>query len=457
MGDRRAAVGWTQEVPSAPGRWPLLGHAVPLMRQPLDFVRSLSKTGPLARVDLGGLSVLFVTDMELTKEVFTRHAPKMTKGRLFDNMEALVGCGLATADRETHRVHRRIIQPLFAEQHLARYAETMTKQAVHLADSLWAGQELSVERVMSDYSINTLTATMFAADLDPQAVTTVRESVRVILDTMLKRAVMPPWADRLPIPPNRRFLAASRRIREVIEGVIADTPRSDLAERTDLVATLLAARDRETGDRLSDSEVRDELATMLFAGTETTASTLAWALHELATHPEAEQQALEELDAVLGGPRPVTFEDTKKMPYLRSVLEETLRLHGVTLLMRRTVEPVNLGGVEIPAGTEIALSLYALHRDGAVFGSDAAEFDPDRMRTHGNYLPFGAGNRKCIGNDFSWTESLITLATLLPRWQLRPAAGYAPREALAAMASPTGIRMTAHERERATASGPVHS
>ncbi|WP_369200668.1 cytochrome P450 [Streptomyces sp. PU-14G] len=441
-------MGWATQVPCAPGKWPVLGHAVPLMRNPLAFVRSLSRTGPLVRVDLGGLNVVFVTDMGLTHEVFTRHARHLTKGRLFDNMEPLVGCGLATADRETHREHRRIIQPLFTEEHLSRYAEAMTRQATALADSLNEGEQLTVERVMSDYSINTLTATMFAADLDPKAVATVREGVRVILDTMLQRAVMPPWADRLPVPPNRRFLAASRRMREVIESVIAATPRTDLAHRSDLVATLLAARDRETGKRLTDAEVRDELATMLFAGTETTASTLSWALHELATHPEAEQRALDELEEVLGGPRPVTYEDTKRMPYLRSVLEETLRLHGVTLLMRRTVEPIRLGRVDIPSGTEIALSLYALHRETELFGPTAAEFDPDRARTHTTYIPFGAGNRKCIGNDFSWTEALITLATLLPRWQLRPAADYAPREALAAMASPTGVRMTVSPRKR---------
>lgn len=431
-------MGWMQEVPSAPGRWPLLGHAVPMARDPLAFLLSLAETGDLVRIGFGGLQVLVVTSVDVGREVLTWSGRQVTKGRLFDNMLPLVGDGLATADRETHRRHRRIIQPQFSEKHLARYAETMTQQAERFTSSLREGQRLDVGKEMSEYAINTLVATMFARDPDPRAVQTVRESVGVVLDTMLVRAVMPPWADRLPISPNRRFLAASRRIRAHIEELIEATPRTGLEDGGDLVSTLLAARDSETGDGLTDAEVRDELATILFAGTETTGTTMAWALHEMATHPEVQEKVLAELHSVLGEPRPVTYQDTLQLPYLRSVLEETLRLHGVTLLMRRTLEPIQLRGVEIPADTEIAFSLYALHRDRRLFGDDAEEFNPERGHDTRKNVPFGAGTRKCIGNDFSWTEAMITLATLLPRWELTPAPGYAPREALSAMPRPAG-------------------
>ncbi|MFD0327620.1 cytochrome P450 [Streptacidiphilus monticola] len=194
---------------------------------------------------------------------------------------------------------------------------------------------------------------------------------------------------------------------------------------------------------MTDSEIRDELGSILFAGVETSATALTWALHEIAGDREVERRLLDELDSVLRGRAP-SWEDVPRLPYLRQVLNETLRLHGVTLLMRRAVEPVTVGGIDLPAGAEVAFSLYALQVDPRTF-ADPGRFDPDRwlperaaeLPRHA-FIPFGAGTRKCIGEGWAWTEMTIALATLLSRWRFRPAPGPRPGRSPPPCRTPTG-------------------
>ncbi|WVS76357.1 cytochrome P450 [Streptomyces sp. SS162] len=440
-------------VPRAPGALPLLGHAWQLWRDPLGFLESLRRTGELVRVDLGTLPTYVATTPELVHEVTVRQARSFEKGRLFDRVRPLVGTGLATATGDVHRRHRRLIQPIFHPERIAGYAELMCARAAALSDSWTAGQRIAVEDAMAEYAIETLAATMFSADIGRPAVEAVRRELPVILKNMLIRAASPKLLDRLPVPANRDFDTAAANLRRVIDEVITSTRDAGRTGRPDLLTVLLDARDADTGEAFTDTEVRDELVTMLFAGSETTASTLSWALYELARHPEVEKQVVAELDEVLGD-RPLAAEDLCRLGGIRRVLDEAIRLYGVTLLMRRTLLPVELGGHRLPAGTEVAFSLYAMHRDPAVFERPDA-FDPDRWLperaaqiSRHSYIPFGAGSRKCIGDTFAWTEATIALATILRRWRLRPAPGHTPKAAASAMAHPDHVPMIVTPRER---------
>ncbi|HWM39616.1 MAG TPA: cytochrome P450, partial [Streptomyces sp.] len=293
------------------------------------------------------------------------------------------------------------------------------------------------------------------SSLGRSSVRAVQRILPTILDTMLTRAVMPP---ALTPVATVRFHRAARVLRRTIRNVIAQSRRD--GESSSLTARLMAARDPETGQSLTDVDVLDEDATMLFAGTETTASTLAWAMDHLARHPEAEKRMRTEIDRVLGD-RQVTYQDVAKLKFTEAVVQEALRQHGVVLLMRRTHAPVTLSGVRIPAGTEVAFSLYAMHRDPAVY-RDPDTFDPDRWSPEGRaamcphaHMPFGAGTRKCIGDRFSVVENVITLATLYQRGRFATVPGRpAPRERLAGLAGPDGVYLSwqPHARsERAAA------
>jgi cytochrome P450 len=274
----------------------------------------------------------------------------------------------------------------------------------------------------------------------------------IIIQNLLLRTVSPKLLDRLPIPANRRFDTATRELHQVLDRVIAAARKAGADDEPDVLSTLLAARDPETGEPLTDAEIRDELGTILFAGAEATASTLAWAIHEIARNPDIEERLVAEIHSVVGD-GPVTFEHVTQLPLLRRVLDETIRLHGVTLLMRRTIEPVELAGFTLSPGTEVAFSLYALHRDPRAY-ADPERFDPDRWlpersvgRPREAFVPFSAGNRKCIGDAFAWTAIIIALATILPRWQLRHVPGSAPREATSAVPHPDHLPMIALRRD----------
>ncbi|MFP3991372.1 cytochrome P450 [Streptomyces sp. E11-3] len=439
-------------VPKVPGGMPLLGHAWKLGREPLGFLRSLRQSGDLVRINLGTMPVYVATSAALIHEVTVTRARSFEKGRLYDRVRPLVGNGLATAGGEVHRRNRRLIQPMFHKQRIAGYADIMSRRSLALAESWTPGQQIAVDQVMGEFAIETLAETMFSTDIGRPAVASVRQNLPVILKNMLIRAASPKALDRLPIGPNRAFDNATASMRKVIDEVIASTRKAGKTGSPDLLSVLLEARDADTGESLTDDEVRDELVTILFAGTETTASTLSWAFHELAHHPEAERELLAEIDEVVGT-RPVTIDDVPRLTAVKRVLDEVIRLHGVTLLMRRTTEPVEIGGFRLPEGTEVAFSLYAVHRDPSLY-TDPDRFDPDRWLPERKaeiprqaFVPFGSGNRKCIGDTFSWTEATIALATILARWRLRTVPGHTTREAASAMAHPDHVPMQVLARE----------
>lgn len=438
-------------VPRAPGRIPLLGHAWSLWREPYGFVKSLRKAGDLVRIDLGTLPVYFVNDAALAHEVMVTKARSFEKGRFFDRLRSLVGNGLVTADSVTHRRHRRLVQPMFHRARIAGYARIMTEQAQRMTEDWQPGRTVAVDEAVADFVISTLARTMFSGELGRPAEEAVRRNVPVIIETLLLRSASPKLLDRVPIRPNRRFDAAQHELHEVIDGVIAAAREEGDTDQPDLLSTLLAARDADTGEALTDIEIRDELGTILFAGAETAVSTLAWAFYEIARRPEVEEAVLAEIDTVIGD-RPVTFEDVPKLEYIRRVIDEVVRLHSVTLLMRRSTEYVELGGVTLPPSTEVAFSLYALHQDPRWF-PEPQRFDPDRWLPERSgdipreaFVPFGSGARKCIGDAFAWTEVPILIATVLAHWKLRPAPGEPPREAISAMPHPDRMPMVVERR-----------
>jgi cytochrome P450 len=187
---------------------------------------------------------------------------------------------------------------------------------------------------------------------------------------------------------------------------------------------LLHAQDEDSGRKMTDQQLRDEVMTLFLAGHETTANTLAWAWYLLAQHPEAEARLHAELGSVLGRRLP-TVADLPRLKCTESVVNETLRVYPtVWVVGREAVEPVELGGYSIPAGTTVLLPQWVIHRDGRWF-DDPLDFRPERwadglmQRIHRYaYFPFGGGPRICIGNNFALMEAALILATIARNYRL---------------------------------------
>jgi cytochrome P450 len=213
---------------------------------------------------------------------------------------------------------------------------------------------------------------------------------------------------------------------------------------------LLMARD-EDGAAMTDEQAYDEVVTLLSAGIETSALALAWLFHEIASNPEVERRVHDEVDQVLGG-RSATFDDYAKLTYTRQVISETLRTYPIWILMRRTLCDVELGGVQLPAGTEVTISPHALHFDPRSF-PDPHRFDPDRWAPdrvrdvpRGAFIPFGAGNHQCVGNTFAQLEMAVTVATIASRWRLVPVPERPLKVTYTSTAYPARLSMTAVPR-----------
>ncbi|HKR50674.1 MAG TPA: cytochrome P450, partial [Pseudonocardiaceae bacterium] len=244
---------------------------------------------------------------------------------------------------------------------------------------------------------------------------------------------------------NRRFDEAAARFRRVVAGVIA-AARADRKDRGDLLSMLLLARDEDTGESMTDEQVHDEIVTILTAGTETTAVALAWLFYELGQHPDIERRFHAEIDRVLAGRR-ATFDDIPRLEYTQRIITEILRKYPILILMRRARTDVDLGGVHIQPGTEVAFSQYALHHDPHLY-PDPERFDPDRWLPdrattlpRGAFIPFGAGPHHCPGYSFAETEIAIVAATVAARWRLVPVAGRPIRSRMAVTMHPRQLPM----------------
>ncbi|KOX14486.1 cytochrome P450 [Saccharothrix sp. NRRL B-16348] len=435
------------EAPTVPGRLPLLGHTASLLRQRLAFTADLRSHGPVVRVYLGRLPLHFVTTAELAHQVLTGETDKFDKGIFVDKLRRAFGNGLVSTDGDVHRRQRRMIQPAFHRRPLTRYSETMTALAAELANSWRDGQVLELDRVMQDLAITVVGRTLFSADFGPSVSAEIRAHTPTLIRLGVVRALSPAGLEKLPIPANRRFDRAVAHVHRVVDDVV-DSARGD---RDDLLSALLNARDEGTGAAMDRQQVRDEVVTLLTAGTETTGIALSWLFHELARDPEVERRVHAEVDDVLAG-RAATVDDLRRLPYLQRVITEVLRRYPLWLMLRRANTSVSLGGVRLPAGAEVGFSPHALHHDPRYY-DDPARFDPDRWLParaaalpKGAYVPFAGGLHHCPGHAFAHIEIAIVAATLAARWRLVPVPGEPVRPKVIGLLYPNRLPMTAHRR-----------
>ncbi|WP_225846837.1 cytochrome P450 [Streptomyces sp. HPF1205] len=438
-------------IPVAGNSVPFLGHAVPLLRDPLGFLSSLPAYGSLVKLRLGPLPVVMVCDPGLTRQVLLDDRTFDMGGPVMDRARKLVGEGLGTCPRSKHRRQRRLCQPAFHRDRMPVYGEPMAASCTAVADSWHDGQVIDVTGAMSTLVMRVVAQTMFGTSL-PRVSRDLAQDFRAVAQPAFWLMVMPPVLGRLPLPANRRFRQARDGMWDTVRDIIA-ARRLDGGDHADLLASLLDAQDPESDPEeraLSDEEVAEQVVN-IFAGSDAAGPALAWALYLIATHPEIEERLHAEVDEVLAG-GPLTFAHLPELKLADRVISEALRLYTPTWLGSRIVTAdTDLGGYELPAKTMIGWSPYLIHRRPDLY-DDPDRFDPDRWlgsRTDKEaYFPFGAGARKCIGNRFGTATAVLTLAAIASRWTLRPADDQPLRPVVKTMLAPYGLRMRVTARGR---------
>jgi cytochrome P450 len=366
------------------------------------------------------------------KHVLQENNHAYEKGVVIAKLKVLIGDGLFSSEGDFWRRQRRLAQPAFHRQRLAGFVATMTDAAdAHVArweQAARAGTPVDVAADMSRLTLGIVGRTLFSRRLDDEADAVgavLMEALELLNHRAMSFLSSPLW---WPSSANRRLRRAIAALDRVVFEIIEQRRRTG-EPRDDLLGMLLQARDEDTGESMTDRQLRDEVMTFLLAGHETTAVALTWTWHLLAQHPDVEARLAVEATAALGGRTP-TIEDIPRLAYARMVVEETMRLYPpVWGFMRQAVKPDVVGGYRIPKGAVLAIVPYVTHRHPA-FWDDPERFDPERFtparvreRPRFAYLPFSGGPRLCIGNEFALMEAQLVLAMVALRFRLRAVPG----------------------------------
>ncbi|WP_238815891.1 cytochrome P450 [Nocardia brasiliensis] len=439
----------------APGRLPVLGHLVPLLRDPLGFMTSLPAHGDLVGIGLGPRNAVVVCDLELTRQMLRQDRVFDKGGPVFDHGRALVGEGLATCPHAKHRRQRRLLQPAFRAERLATYTPMMAQEIAELVDTWHDGQVIDVKAQLHTLAAHVIAATLFDKAISEETQQRLLRDVEAVFAGVMRHAIVPAWMRRWPVVGNRACIEAAAEARAILRELVL-ARRVEGVDRGDLFSALVFARDSEGGGQLTDDEIVDQVLTFFFAGTDTSAATLAWALILLDQHPEFAARVYAEVDTVLAG-RPAGPADLPNLPFTGQVITEVLRLRPPAWLQTRMVTAdTTLGKYALSAGTTVIYSTYLIQHRADLY-PDPERFDPDRFdparsapSPRDGMLPFAAGARKCIGDNFALNEATLALATIAARWRLRTVAGIDTGPTLAVVPQPRQLRMRATARERRT-------
>ncbi|WP_049714835.1 cytochrome P450 [Streptomyces caatingaensis] len=432
------------DVPTAAGALPGVGHLHHLVRHRLRFLESLRRSGPLVRVRLGTAPLYVVTDPVLVHHVQSVKGRSFGRGKQFQRMVPLLGHGLITSDGELYHRQRRTVQRAFTPDRIERHLRAIHGRAERWCASWEEGRPVDVLHELKGLSTAVTAETFFSGRMPEGVLRQLGAVLPVVERAAVERPMMPKAVDRLPLPPVRRGNAAMARMRALVREAVAACREHGASGEGDVVEHLLAARDPDTGRPLEDELVCDEVIALLIGGVANVPATLAWAWFHLALRPGAEERVLAEL-AALGG-APPGMADLERLPYTRAVMFETMRLHSVQLVTQRTIADVDLGGVMLPCGTDTAYSLHALHTDPRSFPHPRA-FSPERWLPHSGreparhtFVPFGGGRFKCVGDNFACAEMMATLAAIATHWRLRRPAGLRVRVSVREpIPSPAGL------------------
>jgi cytochrome P450 len=335
-----------------------------------------------------------------------------TKGIGIERVGILLGKGIMVSEGELWRRQRRMIQPAFHRDVIARMLAHITAANEQLLDT-WItsaneNREICITQDMSDVTLNIVLRSIFGDDLQAMAAPDGSNPFALLTDETERNLTF-----------AYKFRALSKRIMDCVI-----RRRANNQEHGDLLAMLMAARDRKSGEPMPDKQLLDEVMTLIVAGHETTASALNWMWYLISQNPDVEQKLVAEISAMRDSP--VTIEEVNALTYTRQVVEETLRLYPPGwLLTRRSINADQIGDYDIPPHTDVFISPYLVHRNPD-FWEEPERFNPDRFsasvaagRNRFCYLPFALGPRACIGENFAMIEMVTHTALLARRIRLR--------------------------------------
>jgi cytochrome P450 len=431
-----------------------------IAHDPLPLLLSnYEKHGPIFSLRLLHSRVVFMLGPEANHFVTVGHPENFHwRESSFGDLIPLLGDGLLTVDDDYHDRARAIMMPAFHREQVVSMIDSMAVEAEAAIAALRPGEVVDIYDWMRVLAMRIAMRALLGLDPDGagKGAAAAEHFERALsyygIDFQLRLV-------RGPGSPWRRMTSSRAVLDEIVFGEIAGRRAAPDPGRRDVLSLLLGARG-ENGEAFTDTEVRDQVMTLMFAGHDTSTSTLTFMMHELARHPDVVARLCEEQDRVLAGAAPTVDQLERKMPYLDMVLDEVLRLYPPAWIgPRRAVREYSFGGYTVPKDAYVNYCSWASHRIPEVF-PDPEAFVPERFTRErkaalprGAYVPFGGGSRICIGKRFGQTEVKLVATMLLQRLRLDAMPGRTMTVRQMPTLSPRGgLKMRVEERQVAARS-----
>ena len=393
---------------------------------PFFLVRSAKRHGDALELRGWRHPIWLFSHPDLVQQVLVANPHKWSKARGVDKTKKMLGEGILGSSGDLHRSRRRVLQPLFSTARMPLYADTIVDCALETRASWSDGQVVDISAAMSHLALAIVSRSVFgscAASDSAKVARALDEAMRLF------NGAMTPLGDLFErLPWITRRLAEARADLDSVVYSLINLRRSEGARGEDVISVLLRSRD-ENGEALPNEGIRDEAMTLLLAGHETTANALAFAWSFLGRHPQAREELEREVERELGGCR-ATYADLARLKWTRAVLAETMRLlPPAWMVARRALEPVDIEFrgecFQVPQGATVLVSSFVLHRDARFWENPRSFYparwlDPDFSPHKWTFIPFGAGYRSCLAENFAWMEATLGLATLAQEFRATP-------------------------------------
>ena len=417
-----------KHAPPGPAGLPLLGIVAQVRKDPLGyFARISAEYEGLSTLPIGPDKVYLLNSPATLKHVMVDNWRNYRKSDFYNKLRPLFGEGIVTNDGDLWRRQRQLMNPAFHGDSLQRIGQVMRNATAEMI-SAWrdrpAGQAFDMATEITDLSLAIVMESLFASDAKGRT-----DTIAHAVDTMIEVCERRVWAvpdlhDRPVSPLYWRHRRARAALDEIVFDIIAGRFRSGDAG-SDLLGMLLSAKDPDTGEGMTPTQLRDETTTLLVTGHESTANATVWVFHTLAQHPEIEAKVREEIDRVCGGETP-TDADLRNLTYQRMVIEEVMRLYPPAWNVSRTaIADDVIDGYEVQAGTNMMVSPYVIHRNPRYWPEperlDPMRFSPEQKekRPKFAYIPFAGGPRNCIGMNFAMMEMQLVVTMVLQAFQTK--------------------------------------
>lgn len=456
-----------KKIPTAPGHW-LLGNIREMNADVIGMVDKLRpQMGDIFYVNVFVLKLLIITKPDYIKYILQENNKNYIKSFGYEVMKIFLGNGLLTSEGDFWRKQRRLAQPAFHKEKLVEITKQMSRSSEAMANKLEQvkkeAKEIDITEYMNSVTLDIVSEALFSSNVSKD-IDVIRNSLDFVNEFAMNRIIAPiKWPLWVPFPSIIEFKKAARELDKVIFGFI-ESHRNTKERRNDLLTMLMDAVDEETGERMSDVQLRDECMTIFLAGHETTSLALSWFWMLMEENPEEEKKLHQELKTVLNGRTP-EFADIPKLKYTKQLIEETMRLYPPAWTVgRRPIEDDEIDGYKFSKGQNILMMAYHVHRHPD-YWEQPDKFMPERFSDENAknikkyaYFPFGGGPRLCIGNSFAMMEMQLVIATLAQRFQFRRTETHEIiKDPLITMRPKNGIKMRVLDYTEVTGKAEKHN